>query len=171
MAISSNENWTIAYAKQALSDLEIREILVDNKVNKCHRLHYLQMASEKVCKAYLSRANGHEEVKKKHNYVEKNLPIIARHYYSVLHSGNQIPSWEFSYIKKIARDIELLAPACHADFTREDNTEYPWLSSSGELLTPSEYDFPEIDDMHRNILRLMRLIRRASEDLVVSSNS
>jgi hypothetical protein len=67
--------WARGYAKQALSDLEAREILVSGNAEKCHRLHFLQMASEKVCKAYLTMANGHENVRKTHAYVARNLPI------------------------------------------------------------------------------------------------
>jgi hypothetical protein len=51
-----DDSW--AYAKQALSDLDARESLVSAGSSKCHRLHFLQMAAEKVCKAYLVKTNG-----------------------------------------------------------------------------------------------------------------
>jgi len=57
--LTKDEDWARAYAKQALSDLDVREILVRGNTEKCHRLHFLQMAAEKTCKAYLTIANGH----------------------------------------------------------------------------------------------------------------
>ncbi|MGA6980922.1 MAG: hypothetical protein WCC95_04355 [Candidatus Sulfotelmatobacter sp.] len=50
---ATDQDWARAYAKQALSDLDAREKLESAGVHKCHRLHFLQMAAEKLCKAYL----------------------------------------------------------------------------------------------------------------------
>jgi len=49
--LTKDEDWARAYAKQVLSDLDVREILVRGNTEKCHRLHFLQMAAEKTCKA------------------------------------------------------------------------------------------------------------------------
>jgi len=53
-----DEDWAGGYARQALSDPDAREILVRGNAEKCHRLHFLQMAAEKTCKAYLTMTNG-----------------------------------------------------------------------------------------------------------------
>ena len=157
-----DEGWARSYARQALSDLDAREALVKANVEKCHRLHFLQMAAEKVCKAYLTTTNGHDHVRKSHAYVERNLPIIARQFYAVV-SRNRIPRWEISEIRRLAHEIEVLAPACDGGERRRDNTEYPWEGARGEIRTPCEYNFPNIDDGNRRIIRLMRLIRTAAE--------
>jgi len=102
---ATNKSWAKAYAKQALSDLQAREILVRSNAPKCHRLHFLQMAAEKTCKAYLNQG----EVKK-HTLVSKTLPQIARHYYALHNNNNEIAQWELSKIKKIAHEIQVLAP-------------------------------------------------------------
>ena len=48
------EAWRIAYAKQALADLHAREKLLEHsELPDCQQLHFLQMACEKLCKAYL----------------------------------------------------------------------------------------------------------------------
>ena len=47
--ISKDEEWARGYAKQAISDLDTREIIVRGNAAKCHRLHFLQMAAEKTC--------------------------------------------------------------------------------------------------------------------------
>ena len=60
---ATDQDWARAYAKQALSDLDAREKFALAGAPKCHRLHFLQMAAEKVCKAHLTSANGHENIK------------------------------------------------------------------------------------------------------------
>jgi hypothetical protein len=121
------------------------------------------MASEKACKAYLVRENGHENVRKSHAYIAKTLPIIARHFYSSSKDSNEIKRWEIAEIRKLAREIELLAPACDDGDVRRDNSEYPWEGTRGEVCTPCNYTFPSIDDGSRTIVRLIKLIRAASE--------
>jgi len=160
---STNEDWARSYAKQALSDLRAREVLVRADTEKCHRLHFLQMATEKVCKAYLTKTNGHDKVRKSHAYVARNLPIIARHFYTAANDDNQIARWEISQIRRLAHEIQVLAPACDDGDVRRDNSEYPWEDGKGEIHIPCEYSFPNIDDGARTIVRLIRLIRTASE--------
>ncbi|MFH0924614.1 MAG: hypothetical protein V1872_03120 [bacterium] len=161
--LPKDEDWVRGYAKQALSDLDTREILVRGNAKKCHRLHFLQMAAEKTCKAHLTKVNGHKYVKKIHTYTEKNLPTIARVIYSKLNNNNKMQHWEISEIRRLAREIEVLAPACDHGDRREDNSEYPWQDEKGKVQTPCEYNFPKIDDRDRSIVRLIRLIRKASE--------
>jgi hypothetical protein len=163
IVVSTNQNWAKAYAKQALSDLRAREALVRASVEKCHRLHFLQMAAEKACKAYLTIANGHTNVRKRHAYVAKHLPTIAREFYARVNNNNQIAQWEIKAIRRLAREIEVLAPACDGGDLREDNSEYPWEDGKGEVVIPCEYSFPNIDDGDRTIIRLIKLIRTASE--------
>lgn len=164
---ATDHDWSRGYAKQALSDLCAREALVSTSVDKCHRLHFLQMAAEKACKAYLTMANGHDAVRKTHAYVARNLPIIARQFYAVFNDNNQISRWEISEIRRLAHEIEVLAPACDDGDVREDNSEYPWLDGKGNIQIPCDYGFPNIDDGSRSILRLIRLIRKASESYLM----
>ncbi len=121
------------------------------------------MAAEKTCKAYLTSTNGHEQVRKTHAYVAHVLPIVARHFYALKNDGNPMTAWELSEVRTVAREIELLAPACDDGDTCEDNTEYPWMSGSGEITIPSEYTFPLVDDNSKMIGRLVRLIHIAAE--------
>jgi hypothetical protein len=159
----ADEAWARAFARQALSDLRALEVLGDGQVEKCHRLHFLQMAAEKACKAHLVAINGHENVRRSHAYIAAILPILARTYYPVLNPGARIPRWELELIAKLAREIELLAPACDRGDTRRDNSEYPWEGADGGIRIPCEYTFPSIDDGIRSTVRLIRLIRTAAE--------
>ena len=160
---ATNENWARSYARQALSDLRAREALARANAEKCHRLHFLQMAAEKACKAHLTLANGHDRVRKSHAYVARILPIIARHFYAVIHDNNVLTRWEISEIRRLAHEIEVLAPACDDNDLRKDNSEYPWEDGKGDICVPCEYSFPKIDDGSRTIVRLIQLIRTASE--------
>jgi hypothetical protein len=151
--------WARSYALQALFDLRAREVLARAGTEKCHRLHFLQMAAEKICKAHLTAANGHENVHRTHAYVENVLPVIARNFY-----GNQdIPTWQMREIRRIAREIEVIAPACDAGNTREDNSEYPWVDGQGAIQTPCRHNFPNIDDSNKMLVSVIKLMRSAAE--------
>jgi hypothetical protein len=160
---ATDKDWARSYARQALSDLRAREALVHEDAEKCHRLHFLQMAAEKACKAHLVIENGHGNIRKSHAYIEKTLPIIARHFYSMSNSKNEIKRWQIKHIRSLAREIELLAPACDDGDVRRDNSEYPWEGTKGEVCTPCDYNFPKIDDGSRDIIGLIKLIRTAAE--------
>jgi hypothetical protein len=138
---ATKEEWARAYALQALSDLRARDALAVAGVEKCHRLHFLQMAAEKVCKAHLAMGSGHENIRKTHAYVASVLPTIARRFYATISDENQMPNWQMDRIKRMAREIEVIAPACDAGDVREDNSEYPWLDGSGDVQIPCDYSF------------------------------
>lgn len=160
---ATDKQWARGYALQALSDLRVRETLVRANAEKCHRLHYLQMAAEKVCKAHLNSTNGHDSVRNSHAYIESILPIIARHFYGAISDNNQIKDWEIRTIRTLAHEIQLLAPACHDGDMREDNSEYPWEGGQGTVYIPCEYSFPNINDGDRAIVKLIHLIRAAAQ--------
>ena len=63
----------------------------------------------------------------------------------------------------MAGEIELIAPACDAEKTREDNSEYPWTDGQGVIQTPCRYSFPNIDDSDRLLVLVIKLIRTAAE--------
>lgn len=159
-----NEDWARGYARQALSDLRAREALYAAGAEKCHRLHFLQMAAEKACKAHLIKTSGSDNVRKSHAYVAKTLPTIARNFYAATNDSNEIAQWELSKIRHLAREIEILAPACDHGDVRMDNSEYPWQGPKGEVCIPCEYSFPNIDDFDKTVIRLIKLIRKACDE-------
>jgi len=148
------KEWVVSFARQALSDLNAREILSANNASKCHRLHFLQMAAEKLCKAYLIKSQtGHDGNFTTHAVIKRHLKTIAR-YYGCRSVG------------VFANEIEVLSPACRDGGVRQDNTEYPWLSATGKVIAPCEWSFPNLDDRHRSIVELIKLIKTASEDCI-----
>ncbi len=159
---AADQLWARAYAQQALSDLEARESLAIAGAEKCHRLHYLQMAAEKVCKAHLTIANGHDAVRRTHGYTARNLPQIARMIYPRLFS-RRLADWQIKAIARLALEIELVAPALNESSRREDNAEYPWTDGTGTIQTPCLYSFPNIDDSMQLVALVIRLLRAAAE--------
>ncbi len=148
--MAADRDWAAAYALQALSDLQARELLV-NDADRCHSLHYLQMAAEKVCKAYLVRQNGEETLRRIHSYVKPVLPLIARQTATLI-PGAHLRSWQHKAIKAFAREIEVLAPSCDEGDTRRDNSEYPWLDHTGAVQTPCLYAFPGLNERDRTMI-------------------
>ena len=71
-----------AFAAQAASDLDVYDILASSTLPSSHRLHYLQMWLEKLCKAYLWLPEAAaDDLRSKHNVVDKVLPrIIQEHW-------------------------------------------------------------------------------------------
>jgi hypothetical protein len=72
--------WAEAFAVQAGSDLDAYEQLCRPGVRTSHRLHYLQMWLEKLCKAYLWLPRAADDLRMRHQVVEKVLPrMISEH--------------------------------------------------------------------------------------------
>ena len=121
------------------------------------------MAAEKACKAHLAANGGHDQVKKSHAYVGKVLPTLARQFVTRENAGIQLPGSLLSEIKRLAHEVEVLAPARDDGGAREDNTEYPWQDAQGNLCIPCEYKFQNLDDNNRSLVYLVKLIRKAAK--------
>jgi hypothetical protein len=67
-------NWAQAFARQAASDLDARDVLVcDTSLPACHALHFLQMACEKLCKAsMISAGTDPMQVQRSHASIAKH---------------------------------------------------------------------------------------------------
>jgi hypothetical protein len=139
--------------------MDTRQQLALAGSDKCQRLHLLQMAAEKICKAYLYA--GGSAVTRTHAVVEKYLPLIFRN----LNGLQGVSGTQLKQIKRISREIELLAPACDAAGSRPDNTEYPWEDALGKAQAPCDYLFPELDEDDRTMAPLLRSMRAAAERL------
>lgn len=139
--------WACGYAKQSQSDFAIYQLLESQGVQKCHRLHFLQMACEKIAKAYRFRDTATSEeklntehvafsqfmgsylasdhMKKRYRIHAKELPKIMKH------------------ARSLARAIEKLAPAVDRERSPA-NAEYPW-QAGDQIVIPCEYNFPDLE--------------------------
>lgn len=125
------------------------------------------MACEKLCKAYrISHGADISEVRKSHAFIAGTLPIIALHILS--REAGRMPreTWVISAIRKLARQIELLAPAVRDGGRVESNCEYPWVIPSGDVIAPCNYNFG-IDLLYQRAGRtLLKIIRIAIDELL-----
>ena len=111
--------WQYAYARQAKADSSAYEVLRDSPhLPPCQSLHFLQMAREKLCQAYLcSRKVDPRFLQTSHGLVADNLPV-----------------------KNLSGGIELLAPTVGSQ-RRPANCEYPWADEAGNVVVPAGHAF------------------------------
>jgi hypothetical protein len=128
-----------AFALQASSDLDAYDALAATTLPTCHRLHYLQMWLEKLCKAYLWLPQGAaEDLRTKHNVVDKILPrMISEHWRRI--GFAQRP--DITAIRALCREVDLLHPQVDDNGRREDNVEYPWITAAGDAIAPATWRF------------------------------
>lgn len=167
----NRDEWSEAFLDQARADFEtFCQLAASASLAKgwhapaCHRLHFLQMACEKLCKAHLLRAGARpDDVRRSHAHIAGQLPTIFNQYYAeAIVSRSKIPSHVMQSVRKLAREIELLAPAVDDGGGRPDNCEYPWLNSSGHVTTPRTYAFPCQDLLQQNVgTTLLKVLRSA----------
>jgi hypothetical protein len=154
--------WGNAFLKQARSDwkayTEMQKLSLDN----CHRLYYLRATTEKLGKAAMLKSGSQvlEDVSHNHKIFVRFLQISRRNtnLAKALNVNNQQLQGYINNILPLAQRIENLVPQGN----NSPNAEYPWQDTAGELFSPSDYKFPEINDLSspsgRNFLTLVRLI-------------
>jgi len=137
-------NWREAYLAQAWSDYQVFQKLNIERHPLCHKLHYLQMATEKLAKGFLCSAND-PPPKKTHFALVRFLQVSKTRpeWRRQLGYGDNSAAYK-SYINSLlplADKIEKLAPVGGA-FDRS-NPEYPWLDEAGKVNCPALYKFPD----------------------------
>lgn len=103
----------------------------------CHEIHYLQMCTEKLAKAYfpIDLRTGHAAFRRFIADVPTNPDVLKPlGFASVAHLGR----WESS-VKPIVGAIEDLAPSI-ADNKGLPNPEYPW-PKNDPTVAPADYSF------------------------------
>jgi hypothetical protein len=142
--MSTPSSWVTAYARQARADYAAwGAIQRDARFPECHRLLFLQMACEKLCKAYLID-NGSDPyvVQTSHAYIAGPLPeLLRKHLAASKQKLKQVP-WVLEHARHLAREIEMLAPAVRRGGQRPDNCEYPWEDDTGVIRSPLDWTFP-----------------------------
>ncbi len=106
--------WHEAYLLQARSDWQVFQILQQQPVEECHSLHYLQMVTEKLGKAFLiAGGNAPAKVYTSHKAFVRFLQVVA--YNSDLQKQLRMTRPQLrAHIRSllpIADEIEKLAPA------------------------------------------------------------
>lgn len=156
--------WALASINQSRSDFATYQLLSGSPgVPICHLLHYLQMASEKVAKAYRFRDTDTAEDRLTTEHVASSQfiqsylksPEIMQRY-----EGKDAQLREIVEVaRKLAREIEKLAPAVDRE-TSPANAEYPWFDD-GRVVVPCEFTYPNLtlltEPRGRTFLRLLEM--------------
>lgn len=143
---ASPENWSRAYARQALADFQLWSSLQGKAaIPQCQKLHFLQMTCEKLCKSSLCKVRGADPLayQSSHAYIAKNLAIILLQEISLTGKPPKNSRTLKSSFNAIAREIELLHPSVENGGRRPDNCEYPWINGE-EIFVPAESIFPAL---------------------------
>lgn len=156
-----------AFIAQARSDWALWGLLAGRKdVPVCHELHYLQMACEKLAKAYRLRdtVSPVEELVSRHTGFAKFLVPFC---ITVLKDEYRSKDAQFrgilSRTRAIAREIEKLAPAIDC-LAVPENAEYPW-ERDNQVTAPCTYGFPALQLLRQPGGRMfLNLIERALGD-------
>lgn len=152
--------------EQTRSDHAVLLMLRDRGAMPCHQLHYLQMVTEKLGKAYFWRS-GQPPPKSHVSFVRflqalDNRSRVDRARIATLlgfGSVNAFADW-IHIVTPLAYSLERLAPALAGD--RGPNPEYPW-PRQAPLHAPATYKFPvwrELTEMGRG-RQLLKVIDRA----------
>jgi hypothetical protein len=151
-----------AFAQQAASDMAAYEALsiALPPLPRCHRLHYLQMWLEKLCKSHIRSSNLPIDVFS-HGVIAKVLPRLVAQYWRSLDFAEH-PN--LKGISTLCREIDLLHPQVNDGGRREDNVEYQWHSAEGIVRYPAQYDFPVAGSLQsqpgKSLLKAATLLTR-----------
>lgn len=158
--------WREAYLQQEKSDFAFFQKLNMSNAAKCHQLHFLQMSSEKLAKAYLCSPQENEPYRATHHVLVSFLRTLKlrRDISRLLGYDTKNPHF-INYINNllsVAEKVQNLAPV-GSDFSKV-NAEYPWRSARNGLTVPCQFDYDEfyIDDK-LNFQRFLDLIAKLLE--------
>ncbi len=164
----TREEWAVAYHRQGRSDWSMfAELQGRDDVPACHSLHFLQMATEKLAKAYRFRDTSADTAALLTSHVGfprfLNAFLLSpqmREEYDGRHAQLESIRKDFA---PLARAIEQLAPAVDRESV-PGNAEYPWERGDG-VVAPVDHGFPEVALLrHPRGRMFLNFIRRAFEE-------
>src|SRR5438045_1676959 len=99
--MSTLNDWIREYARQASADFDTWSALRTNgEAPQCHQMMFLQMACEKLCKAYLILAGtAPKALQTSHTFVANPLPIVIRQQTTLLRWPSRKAAWLLEYVR------------------------------------------------------------------------
>lgn len=167
--MSSPADWAKAFARQADADFKTWQVLqVEESVPKCHDFLFLQMACQKLCKAYrIASGTPPEHLQASHAHITKNLPGIVRQEIAIRRKDVKGVRAVYQTAKHLAEEIEVLNPAVDRNGRRPENCEYPWQDSRGTVHSPLDWTFPPSEMLtSRNGPAFLKFVRLAIDRLL-----
>ncbi len=167
MTEAPTEAWARAYAAQARSDWQVYKALqFEARQSACHELHFLQMACEKIAKAYRLRDDSVplEKIRTEHVGCDKFLKNYlksseAREFYRGRPKQLEAATPK---LVQLMKQIQALCPAIDS-VACPTNVEYPWEDGSGRVIAPCEHRFLAPDLTTAQARTLLKIIERALE--------
>ena len=147
-------DWRSSYLEQAKSDYAMFS-LIRNQAPLCQSLHYLQMATEKMAKGFLTRPGGSRYGRTHDAFVRFMRAARTRPEFQAA-SGFTRSSQFIAYVDSlldIAQRIEDLSP----EGIDHPNPEYPW-ETNGMIVIPLEYPFAELTLDGPKMVKLLQFI-------------
>ena len=156
-------SYQVLWWRQAKSDHEAFVILRGEGIAECHSLHYLQMVTEKIAKAYFWRS-GYPPPKSHAGFVQflrflGHIQHKDRHRIAGLFSFNRFADFQnwINLVLPIAYDLERLTPDLAKD---GPNPEYPWPHAQPKE-APADYRFSVwkslMSGQGRDLMRVIRI--------------
>jgi hypothetical protein len=170
--MTDRQNWQAAFLRQARVDWESYQRARQGTWPDCHRLLFLQMATEKLGKALLIAGHSSlETVSQTHAAFVKFMQIVSnqRKLRNALGIQKSQQTAQFRTLLPLAYEIEVLAPALAQ---HGPNPEYPWENVSGSILAPADYPFPLIKRLRQTpqgplLLKYIELFMNRFEELFI----
>ncbi len=147
--MSDWQNWQAAFLQQARCDWDAYQRTRQTAWPSCHRLLFLQMATEKLSKALLVAGHSKlETIAQSHAAFVNFMRLVGdnRKLQVALGMKKAQLRARFKRLLPLAYKIELLAPALARG---GPNPEYPWKDASDNILAPANYAFPLIKQLQK----------------------
>ena len=111
--MSIADEWVRAFARQADADFrawELYDVYPEAVAAECHRMHFLQMACEKLCKACVLDAQivTLDKVQTSHGFVKSQLSTILKQELSYKREKSAQIKTVMQHFKRFAQEIEVL---------------------------------------------------------------
>lgn len=164
-----NARWARAYHRQAASDFETYKQLAATELPRCHALHYLQMTTEKLAKAYrLAGEPDASPMTVRVHTLGNFVQLVFRSPKSIDRLG--LRRFQVKYERRSLADfataVSRLAPAV-AEYLQPRNVEYPWEANDGAVLAPIDDAFADFGPSNRVMRNFLSLLSVAIEEFVV----
>ncbi|ODT98864.1 MAG: hypothetical protein ABS79_05230 [Planctomycetes bacterium SCN 63-9] len=170
--MASPSEWARGYARQAQADFLMWQALEEDRdVQLCHRMMFLQMACEKLCKARLiHQGTLPSNVQTSHGYIAKPLPLIIRAQLEFMGWDLRARDDLYHFARRLSPEIELMNPSVDRNGQRPDNCEYPWEDAVSKLHSPLDWSFNPArilrNPLGPSFIKLLRLaMDRAVEEM------
>lgn len=149
------DEWRTAFIRQARSDYALFQTLqTQDDVALCHKLHFLQMATEKLAKYFLTPPGARPD--RTHNafvnfvqtaQTDTKLSRVSRY-----ENRKQYRAFVKSLLP-LAQRIEDLSP----EGPDHPNPEYPW-EQNGQVMSPLDYAWIGFHLQSRPMIRLLQFL-------------